>query len=87
MKELRSSTNYEVAFTDLQEAKKYYMPKETTPGTIEDFLGNDWKEYCEQWQKYKHEIVNADSLEELAKVLNKYTDTFDNGSEYTVKEF
>ena len=63
------------------------MPKETTPCAIEDFLGNDWKGYCNHWQEYKNEIVNADSLEELAQVLNKYTDIFGDEREHTVKEF
>ena len=87
MKELRNNTDYETTFTDLQEAKEYYMPKEKTPGTIEDFLGDDWQGYCNQWQEYKNDIVNADSLEELAQVLNKYTDIFSDGREHIVKEF
>lgn len=30
--------------------------------------------------------MKAENLEELADVLNKYTDMFDNGTEYFVKE-
>ena len=72
IKELRNNYDYEISFTDLEEAKKYYMPNL--------FEFPEEKEYAE-------EIKNADSLEELARVLNRYTDIFDNGSSWFVKEF
>lgn len=72
MKELRNSVDYEARFTDLEEAKRYYVP--------------DLDEFPEE-AEYAKEILEAESMEELADVLNKYTDEFDNGSEYKVVEF
>lgn len=87
MKELRNSRDYEVGFDNLGQAKKYYMPKTELPCEEEDYLGDDFSFYCKEFNEYKTEILESDSLEELANVLNKYTDTFDNGSEYKVVEF
>lgn len=51
----------------------------------DEYLGNDFEEYVKLYNQYKEEIEEAETLEELASVLNKYTDIFDNGSEYFVK--
>ena len=72
MKELRNNFDKEVAFEDLQKAKNYYMP--------------DTEEFPEEVE-YAQEIEDAETLEELAHVLTKYTDMFDNGSQYFVHEF
>lgn len=72
MKELRNGYDSEVTFTDLYEAKTYYMPD--TEGFPE----------CKD---YTREIEEANSLEELADVLNKYTDLFGDGSGFKVVEF
>lgn len=72
MKELRNSIDYEARFTDLAEAKHYYAP--------------DLAEFPEETE-YAREISEAESLEELADVMNKYSDEFDNGSSYSVAEF
>lgn len=72
MKELRNNFDKEVAFDDLNKAKNYYMP--------------DTEEFPDE-EEYAQEIEEAETLEELAHVLNKYTDIFDNGSQYFVHEF
>lgn len=72
MKELRNNIDKDVAFADLKEAKNYYAPN------LEEF--SECKEYA-------REIEEAGTLEELAQVLNKYTDTFSDGRNHTVKEF
>lgn len=72
MKELRNNVDYEAVFTNLQKAKYYYMPN------LEEFS---------ECVEYAKEIEEAESLEELAQVLNKYTDIFGDGREYVVKEF
>lgn len=87
MKELRNDVDDAVSFDNLEEAKKYYIPEAKFPCEKDEFLGSDFDFYCEQFNEYKTELSKADSLEELASVLNKYTDTFDNGSEYRVVEF
>lgn len=72
MKELKNNVDYEAVFENLEEAKKYYMPN----------LGEfpECKEYAE-------EIEDSKTLEELADVLNKYTDVFSDGRNHFVKEF
>lgn len=70
MKYLKNSFDYEVQFTDLEAAKKYYMP--------------DLRELPEE-REYAEEIKESDTLEELADVLNKYTDLYYNGSTFSVK--
>lgn len=87
IKELRNNFDSEVSFTDLQKAKNHYLPNAEKPCEPDDYLGDDYEYECELWQKYKTEIESADTLEELAKVLTKYSDRFDNGSEYFVKIF
>lgn len=72
MKELRNNIDKDTTFTDLREAKNYYAPN------LEEFP---------ECKEYTREIEGAGTLEELAKVLNKYTDTFGDGRNHTVKEF
>lgn len=72
MKELRNNVDYEAAFENLEDAKKYYIP--------------DVKEFPE-CEEYSQDIKECKSLEELAEVLNKYTDIFSDGRNHFVKEF
>ena len=72
MKELKNNVDYETVFENLEDAKKYYMPN------LEEF--SECKEYAE-------EIEDSKTLEELADVLNKYTDVFSDGRNHFVKEF
>lgn len=72
MKKLINNVDSEAVFYDLQEAKNYYMP--------------NLKEFPEE-ADYAKEIEDANTLEKLAEVLNKYTDIFSNGSHHFVKEF
>ena len=72
MKELKNNVDYETVFENLEDAKKYYMPN------LEEFP--ECKEYAE-------EIEDSKTLEELADVLNKYSDVFSDGRNHFVKEF
>lgn len=87
MKELRNNWDADVVFTDLQKAKNWYLPEEDVPCSKEEYLGDDYESYCTNFTEYKKEIQGADTLEELADVLNRYSDTFDNGREHTVVAF
>ena len=42
---------------------------------------------CKEFTEYKKEIEQSETLEELANVLNKYTDTYQDGRENKVVEF
>lgn len=87
MKELRNNVDTEVAFTDLQKAKKWYLPEENVPCSEKEYLGDDYEEFCKNFAEYKQEIQRADTFEELADVLNRYTDAYDDGRKHTVVDF
>lgn len=89
MKKLINSYDHEVEFYEnkLAEAKNYYLPKSDLPCDESEYLGKDYKGYCEQYTEYKQGIEQAENLEELAKALNNFTDVFNNGSTYKVVEF
>lgn len=81
--ELINRIDKEIAFDSLEEAKKYYCPKEEP--SKDDYIGDDFDEYIKDWKEYRSEIEQAENLEELANVLNSYTDIFSNGAEWYVK--
>lgn len=71
MKILVNNVDCNAEFESLTEAKNYYKPD------VEDLAECD---------EYAQEIEGAESLEELADVLNKYTDLFGDGRSHSVKE-
>lgn len=87
MKILVNSKDEEIAFTNLDEAKFYYC---FTHFEIADFLsdynGYDKINYNILLKKYNNAINETSTLQELANVLNEYTDVLDNGSYYNVRE-
>lgn len=83
MKILKNSHDTELMICDLEEAKAYF---DLTPPNEDDYIGNVPFEICKkEFDEYVSDIKGAESLEELAQVLNKYSDNFGDGSEYTVK--
>lgn len=79
-----NSFDKEAEFESLEEAKKYYYPEMEI--TEEDYTGDNFAEYLKAWEAYKKAIKEAKSLQELADVLNKYSDEFNNGSSWEVVE-
>lgn len=75
MKILKNSFDKDINFDNLEEAKKYYLK---SAEQLEE-LDNDEDEI-----ERNKEIESAENLEELADVLNKYTDLLDNGSHWSV---
>lgn len=86
MKELRNSFDHQASFSDLQEAKNYYLLDENLLSK-EDYIGDDFDDYVLKAKEYNEEIISVSSLEDLAVVLNRYTDLFEDGREHTVVEF
>lgn len=86
---LKNSFDEEVEFTDLNEAKEYYM---LDTEMLEEFLnpaeysGDDFEEYKQSVLDREKEIRGAKTMEELADVLNKYSDLLDNGSEWYIED-
>lgn len=79
MKEVRNNVDKTIIFSDLGKMKKYYLPKNNIPCAKEEYLGDDYEKFCEQYLNYKKEIEKAETLEELTDVLNRYTDIFEDG--------
>ena len=82
MKILKNGFDQEVWFDDLEMAKSYYAPVEQLQEN--EFLGDNFENYVKQYNECIQEFDEAKTFEELAIVLNKYTDMFDNGSEWRV---
>lgn len=73
---LKNSFDKDINFDNLEEAKEYYLISEEQ---LKE-LGNGEDEV-----ERNKEIESAESLEELADVLNKYSDICDNGSQWNVE--
>lgn len=75
---LKNSFDKDINFDNLEEAKEYYLISEEQ---LKE-LGNGEDEV-----ERNKEIESAESLEELADVLNKYSDICDNGSQWNVEVY
>lgn len=84
--ELVCENDNELRFDDLKAAKEYYFPSIEEDAYVENpahYIGcMPFDDYIEDRDAYKREIAEARDLEELADVLNRYSDIFDNGSHY-----
>ena len=78
----KNGFDQEVWFDDLEMAKSYYAQVEQLQEN--EFLGDNFENYVKQYNECVQEFDEAKTFEELAIVLNKYTDMFDNGSEWRV---
>lgn len=75
---LKNSFDKDINFDNLEEAKNYYLTSEEQLKELDN--GEDEVER-------NKEIESAESLEELADVLNKYSDICDNGSQWNVEVY
>lgn len=89
---LKNSFDKDIYFEDLEEAKKYFKPSEEKLEEHlnmdpSEFLGDpeDFEEYKNNFYWYAEKIEYAKTLEELADVLNEYSDIYGNGSRYSVE--
>ena len=84
---IKNNINDEIEFNNINKAKKFIVrQKEYVANNKDEYIGENYELYIEQYQNYMLEIVDADTMEELCDVLNKYTDTFGNGSQWYIKE-
>lgn len=84
---IKNNINDEIEFNNINKAKKFIVrQKEYVANNKDGYIGENYELYIEQYQNYMLEIVDADTMEELCDVLNKYTDTFGNGSQWYIKE-
>ena len=77
MKVLKNSFDKDIEFYDLTESKQYYLTSE------EQLIELD---YDKDLVERNNEIENSESLEDLADVLNRYSNVCDNGSNWFVVE-
>ena len=87
MKYLINNNNTEIVFyeNELQKAKEYFLPNSNIL-LKENYIGNNYESYVKQYKDYIDAICTCNDIEELCNVLNRYTDLFNNGTEYIIKE-
>ena len=87
MRYLINNNNTEIVFyeNELQKAKEYYLPNSNIL-LKEDYIGNNYESYVKQYKDYIDAINTCNDIVELCNVLNRYTDLFNNGTEYSIKE-
>ena len=69
---LRNSFDPDINFTDVNEAKNYFLIDDTT----------EW--FSEDDKAFNGELTACEDLSEVADVLIRYSGTLGNGSHYTV---
>lgn len=52
----------------------------------ENYIGDNYELYVKQYKDYVVELNNCDCIEALCNLLNKYTDVFNDGSQWKIKE-
>ena len=87
MKYLINNNNTEIVFyeNEPQKAKEYFLPNNNIL-LKEDYIGNNYESYVKQYKEYVKQIDACNDIVELCNVLNRYTDLFNNGTEYIIKE-
>ena len=87
MKYLINNNNTEIVFyeNELQKAKEYFLPNSNIL-LKENYIGNNYESFAKQYKDYMDAICTCNDIVELCDVLNRYTDLFNNGTEYIIKE-
>lgn len=87
MKYIYKENEEDVVFYEnhLKDAIKYYMPNNSIL-LEENFIGDNYGLYVKQYKDYVGELNNCTCIEELCDVLNKYTDIFNNGLQWKIRE-
>lgn len=87
MRYLINNNNTEIVFyeNELKKAKEYYLPNSNIL-LKENYIGNNYESYVKQYKDYIDAICTCNDIVELCDVLNRYTDLFNNGTNFKVKE-
>ena len=87
MRYLINNNNTEIVFyeNELQKAKEYFLPNSNIL-LKENYIGNNYESYVKQYKDYVKEIDACNDIIELCDVLNRYTDLFNNGTNFKIKE-
>ena len=84
------SDHSQVGFCDheLDTAKVFYSPPVFDEKIEKEiYIGTDFKGYKAAFLEYQDRISSAKSIDELASILNRYTDTFEDGARFSIKEY
>lgn len=86
MKYLINNNNTEIVFyeNELQKAKEYFLPNSNIL-LKENYIGNNYESFVKQYKDYIDSINTCNDIVELCDILNRYTDLFNNGTEYKIK--
>lgn len=86
IKTLKNNYDKEIKFENLEEAKAYFLTsEEQLKELIDNYEGDDFEYNKERVLQREQDIKDANDLEELADVLNDYSDNYDNGSTWFVQ--
>ena len=87
MKYLINNNNTEIVFyeNEIEKAKEYYLPNSNIL-IKENYIGNNYEYYVKQYKDYIDAICTCNDIVELCDVLNRYTDLFNNGTNFKIKE-
>ncbi len=86
IKTLKNNYDKEIEFENLEEAKAYFLTsEEQLKELIDNYEGDDFEYNKKRVLQREQDIKDANDLEELANVLNDYSDNYDNGSTWFVQ--
>lgn len=84
---LRNSKDNEIDFTNVDLAKRYYMFSKNDIDDITFGFDDDYKnDICERIKNYNDDLKTCESMDDIANILNLYTDELGNGSIFSVDE-
>lgn len=84
---LRNSKDHEIDFTNVDLAKRYYMFSKNDIDDITCGFDDDYKnDICERIKNYNGDLKSCESMDDIANILNLYTDELGNGSIFSVDE-
>lgn len=86
IKTLKNNYDKEIEFENLEETKAYFLTQEEQlKELIDNYEGDDFEYNKKRVLQREQDIKDANDLEELADVLNDYSDNYDNGSTWFVQ--
>lgn len=87
MRYLINNNNTEIVFyeNEIEKAKEYYLPNSNVL-LKENYIGDNYESFVKQYKDYIDAICTCNDIVELCDVLNRYTDLFNNGTNFKVKE-
>lgn len=88
MEYMTKDNDKEICFYDdeLEQAITYFNP----PVEVllrENYIGCDYDKYTKQFLEYKQGVLDANNIQELVIILNRYSDVFGDGATYQINKY